>query len=73
MNFSEYIVYVDESGDHGVTSVDTNYPLFVLACCVFKKNAYINRLVPAFQSFKFDYFGHDGVVFPEPRKTNGPD
>jgi len=74
MNFSEYIVYVDESGDHGVNSVDPNYPLFVLACCVFKKNAYINRLVPAFQSFKFDYFGHDGVVFHESdlRKKLGP-
>jgi hypothetical protein len=28
---SDYIVYVDESGDHGLVSVDPEYPVFVLA------------------------------------------
>jgi len=37
MAFSDYIVYVDESGDHGLENVDPNYPLFVLAFCIFKK------------------------------------
>jgi len=72
--FSDYIVYVDESGDHGMKSVDPGYPVFVLACCLFKKNAYVNRLVPALQAFKFEYFGHDGVVLHEAdiRKQVGP-
>ena len=35
--FSNFIVYVDESGDHGMQTVDPNYPLFVLAFCVFYK------------------------------------
>ena len=30
---SRYIVYVDESGDHGPVSAE--YPMFVLAFCVF--------------------------------------
>jgi hypothetical protein len=29
--FSDYIVYVDESGDHGLQSMDATYPVFVLA------------------------------------------
>ncbi len=29
--FSDYIVYVDESGDHGLQNLDPNYPVFVLA------------------------------------------
>ena len=33
--FSKYIVYVDESGDHSLQSIDDNYPLFVLAFCNF--------------------------------------
>ena len=27
--FSNYIVYVDESGDHSMVSIDDNYPVFV--------------------------------------------
>ena len=33
--FSDYIVYVDESGDHSLESIDINYPVFVLAFCIF--------------------------------------
>ncbi|HFD87807.1 MAG TPA: DUF3800 domain-containing protein, partial [Gammaproteobacteria bacterium] len=32
---SEYIVFVDESGDHGLRSIDEAYPIFVLAFCIF--------------------------------------
>ena len=28
--FGKYIVYVDESGDHGMQSIDENCPVFVL-------------------------------------------
>ncbi|MEQ9567010.1 MAG: hypothetical protein RLN85_14550 [Pseudomonadales bacterium] len=27
-SFSKYIVYVDESGDHSLQSIDENYPIF---------------------------------------------
>ena len=36
-HFSDYVVYVDESGDHGLKTMDKTYPLFVLAFCVFMK------------------------------------
>jgi len=42
--FSDYIVYVDESGDHGLNSVDTTYPIFVLAFCIFKKHNYATHI-----------------------------
>ncbi len=71
--FSEYIVYVDESGDHGLVSLNPHYPIFVLACCVFQKTDYSERVVPALQQFKFRHFGHDMVVLHEHeiRKTEG--
>jgi hypothetical protein len=62
---SEYIVYVDESGDHGLATMDPAYPVFVLAFCVFKKEEYIQQVVPALQRLKFEYFGHDLVVLHE--------
>jgi hypothetical protein len=39
VEYGDYIVYVDESGDHGLRSMDPNYPLFVLAFCIFDKSA----------------------------------
>lgn len=64
-NFSDYIVYVDESGDHSLTSIDEDYPIFVLAFSIFDKDTYIKNIVPKFQALKFKYFGHDIVIFHE--------
>ncbi len=63
-DFSDYIVYVDESGDHGLMSIDPQYPVFVLVFCVFKKQNYLST-VKKVQKFKFDNFGHDLVVLHE--------
>ncbi len=63
--FSKYIVYVDESGDHGLQNIDKNYPYFVLAFCVFHKRHYSERVVPALEKFKFNHFGHDQVILHE--------
>ena len=63
--FSDYIVYVDESGDHGLESIDHNYSVFVLAFCVFTKEAYVESVAPAIQRFKFRHFGHDMAILHE--------
>lgn len=69
----DYIVYVDESGDHSLESIDSTYPVFVLAFCIFEKRSYIEKTVPAMQALKFKFFGHDMVVFHESdiRKSRG--
>jgi hypothetical protein len=64
-DYSDYVVFVDESGDHGLASVDPNYPVFVLALCVFHKQDYIDVVCPAVQRFKFRHWGHDSVVLHE--------
>lgn len=73
-SFSDYIVFVDESGDHGMESIDPSYPVFVLAFCVFQKEAYVTTAMPAVLRFKFKHFGHDLVILHEHeiRKTKGP-
>ena len=66
MPYSDYVVFVDESGDHGLVSIDSDYPVFVLDFCVFRKEDYIqNALVPKVEAFKFEHFGHDLVVLHE--------
>ena len=63
--YSDYIVYVDESGDHSLVSIDAEYPVFVLALCVFHKRHYSEKIIPAVEKLKFNYFGHDSVVLHE--------
>ncbi|CAN7546755.1 DUF3800 domain-containing protein [Trinickia sp. LjRoot230] len=63
--YSNFVVYVDESGDHGMQTLDANYPVFVLAFCVFYKRHYSEKIVPALHKFKFNHFGHDLVVLHE--------
>lgn len=73
-SYSKYIVYVDESGDHNLQSIDEQYPVFVLAFCVFHKRHYSEVIVPALEKFKFNHFGHDQVVLHENeiRRRTGP-
>ena len=63
--YSNFVVYVDESGDHGMQTLDPQYPMFVLAFCVFHKRYYSEKVVPALHKFKFNHFGHDLVVLHE--------
>lgn len=45
--YSDYIVYVDESGDHSLDSINPRYPLFVLAFCMFQKGHYAQKELAA--------------------------
>ena len=62
---SEYIVYVDESGDHSLDSINQEFPLFVLSFCIFHKDLYVSAVTPAIRKLKFDTFGHDMVILHE--------
>lgn len=64
-SFSDFIVYVDESGDHGLAEINPEYPRFVLAFCIFRIDDYAERIVPAVERLKFEFFGHDMVVLHE--------
>jgi hypothetical protein len=74
MPFSNYIVYVDESGDHSLEAVDANFPVFALSFCIFEKERYVDTVVPSVQRLKFATFGHDAIILHEReiRKQTGP-
>ena len=63
--FSDYIIFADESGDHGLEGFSPAYPLFVLAFALVEKERYLAEVVPALQRMKMDFFGHDQVVLHE--------
>ena len=72
--FSDYIVFVDESGDHSLEVINPQYPVFVLAFCILPWAAYVEQVTPAVRRLKFELFGHDLLILHEHdiRKKTGP-
>jgi hypothetical protein len=71
--FSDYLVFVDESGDHSLARIDPQFPVFVLLFAILSKADYVHRVCPELQRFKFSFWGHDEVVLHEHeiRKPSG--
>lgn len=59
---SDFIVYADESGDHGMEQINPDYPVFVLSCCIFNKDKYVEIVCPELHRFKLRWWPHDAVV-----------
>lgn len=71
--FGEYIVFADESGDHGMTSINPENPVFVLVFCIFKKADYCSVVKQAVTKLKLDFWGHDLAILHshEIRRSKG--
>ncbi len=65
MSFGDYVVFVDESGDHSLEVINPEYPVFVLAFCIVSCKDYIERITPSVRSLKYRYFGHDMAILHE--------
>ena len=63
--YCDLIAFADESGDHGLVSIDPNFPVFSLNFCVFEKAHYMQVIEPAMRAFKFRWFGHDAIILHE--------
>ena len=73
-DFSDYIVFAAEAGSRRLAETDPELPAFTLALCAVRKDAYHGEICPAYQSFKLDYWGHDGLTIRERdlRLSTGP-
>ncbi len=71
---SDYLIFADESGDHGLVSIDEQFPVFALVFCIVRKQDYVEQIVPAMQRLKMAHWGHDQVILHEHdiRKEKGP-
>ena len=71
---SRFIAFFDECGDHSLTKVDHDFPLFLLAAVIVEREAYAARIVPALASLKLRFWNHEGINLHsrEIRKSVGP-
>ncbi len=56
------ILFLDESGDHNLTLVDPQYPLFVLGGVIVDKDYAEGPMTEAVQAFKRRLFGRDDII-----------
>lgn len=65
VEFGDYLIFVDESGDAGLKNIDRDYPILTLAFIIIHKDDYVNNIVSSFTALKLKYWGHDEIVFHE--------
>jgi len=56
------VLYLDESGDHDLISIDPDYPIFVLAGCIMDSQYEEKVLTAALNKFKKDFFGNNKII-----------
>jgi hypothetical protein len=56
------LLFLDESGDHNLTTIDPQYPLFVLAGCVMEKSIHEEVLTLAVKEFKSGVLGNPEII-----------
>lgn len=59
---TDFIIFLDESGDHNLDVIDPYYPVFCLAGCVFSTEEYIKDCVPKVHCYKQELFGTTDVI-----------
>lgn len=56
-----HFLFLDEAGDHGLSFVDKNFPLFLLCGCVIEQKC-LKEIKSRIDSFKQKYFGTTQVI-----------
>ena len=71
---SRFIAFFDECGDHSLSKIDKDFPMFLLCTLVVEREAYAKQIIPALAEFKLRYFAHEGINLHsrEIRKAEGP-
>jgi hypothetical protein len=71
---SDYLAFLDECGDHSLTSVDKDFPVFVLSLVLLRRTDYGARILPAVNNLKLKHWDHEGVNLHsrDIRKAEGP-
>lgn len=57
----KYYLFIDESGDHGLQTIDESFPVFVLCGIIFSSNDH-NTFVERMYKLKTDFWNSKGVI-----------
>lgn len=58
----EFLVFLDETGDHSLQHIDKQYPIFALGAMFCKTAQYIKEINPQFDELKYRFFNKRHVL-----------
>lgn len=58
----KYTLYIDESGDHGLTTLNPDFPVFLLCGVIVEKSEY-EKIRKSFNNIKRELWGNKEVIF----------
>ena len=56
------VLFLDESGDHSLIKIDSQFPIFCLAGCIFDEIQYQRESNAKIDAFKIRYFNNSNIV-----------
>ena len=71
---SRFIAFFDECGDHSLTKINTQLPIFALCIVIVERKHYAKEIIPQISELKLRYFAHEGINLHsrDIRKALGP-
>jgi len=51
-----FVAFLDESGDHNLKTIDSTYPIFTLAACIFDFDYYFEGVEKELDTIKVKHF-----------------
>ncbi len=63
-------LFIDETGDHSLSKIDSSYPIFVLSGIVVDEDYHNGTLTDVLNKFKVHHFGTDQVVLHSKEMTH---
>lgn len=58
----EFLVFLDETGDHSLQHIDKQYPIFALGAMYCRREDYIKTINPMFDELKYEFFNKRHVI-----------
>lgn len=58
---NKYSLFLDETGDHGLSTIDGNFPIFLLCGCLISESDLV-ELELSIKKFKIKYFSSENVI-----------
>ncbi|MBE3088855.1 MAG: DUF3800 domain-containing protein [Actinobacteria bacterium] len=57
------LLFLDESGHHGLKKINQEFPIFLLACCIFEEAYYKEIFINQVKELKIKHFNDPEIIF----------
>ena len=59
---ADYYLFLDESGHHGLKTINQEFPILLLCGCIIEKNYYHNVFTKSIEGLKVKYFRNKNII-----------